>query len=122
MQLSFLLSILLLTKCIYTLIKHYLNIQTISGIKYFCLRGVSRKASNSEVIEEGARKYNVTRMPGWNAWLSIDDEYYFVLALNREVEGPESENTPDWSLWKHIETGINNKQNACKSSLTTPQN
>ena len=27
-----------------------------------------------------------------------NDGYYFVLALNREVEGPESENMPNWSL------------------------
>ena len=57
----------LLTKCIYTLNKHYLNSQTISGIKYFCLRGVPGKTSNSEAIEEGgsAKRENtmvLTRM------------------------------------------------------------
>ena len=64
--------------------------------------GVPGKASNSEVIEEGrriskARKYNGTRMLD-QALMKVIDEYYFVLALNREVEGPESENMPNWSL------------------------
>ena len=91
------LSILLLTKCIYTPNKHSINDQIISGIKYFCLRGVPGKASNSEVIEEGrriskARKYNDTRMLD-QALMKVIDEYYFVLALN-----PESENMPNWSL------------------------
>ena len=47
-----------------TLQKHYLNSQTISRIKYFCLRGVPGKALNLEVIEEGGQqseKYNGTR-------------------------------------------------------------
>ena len=35
------------SKCIYTLNKQYLNGQTMSGIKYCGLRGVSGKASNS---------------------------------------------------------------------------
>ena len=42
-----------LIRAYYALNKHYLNIQTISGIKYFCLRGVPGTASNSEIIEQG---------------------------------------------------------------------
>ena len=55
---------------IYTLNKHYLNIQTISGIKYFCLRGVPGKTSNSEVIE-GERKYSGTKMLDQALMMSI---------------------------------------------------
>ena len=48
-------------------------------------------------------------------------KFWLVLAPNREAECPESGHVPKWSLWKHINTGINNKQNkqnALKDSLT----
>ena len=30
------------------------------------------------------------------ALMKVIDEYYFILALNREVEGPQSESMPNW--------------------------
>ena len=97
MQLSFLLSILLLSKCIYTLNKRYLDNQIISGIKYCCSRGVSGKRQiQTSLLQEwySFQHAETTASDQIRNTHSYRNTYNFTPI--REAEDPE--NVPKWSL------------------------
>ena len=95
MRLSFLLLILLLSKrrSIYTLnrSKQYLNSETISGIKYCCLRGVPGKSSN-----QTSQKKLQKRLQMIKSAIHSHTEVLTISSPIREAEGPE--NVGKWSL------------------------
>ena len=96
MQLSFFLSILLLSKCIYALDKQYLNSQTISGIKYCCLRGVPGKRHKDHHYKSGTAFSLQKRLQMIKSAILTPTEIPTILSPIREAEGPE--NVRKWSL------------------------
>ena len=97
MQLSFLLSILLLSKCIYALNKQYLNRQTISRIKYCCFGESHEKPQiQTSPLQEWYIAFSLQKRLQVIKSAAILTRTEILTILSPEAEGPE--NVRKWSL------------------------
>ena len=89
---------MLLSKHIYTLNKQYLNSQTISGIKYCCLRESQEKRQIQTLPLQKWYSFQLTETTASDQISDVHSHRntYTILSRIREAEGPE--NVRKWSV------------------------